>query len=183
METWKDISGFEGHYQVSDHGKVKNISRIVHGKLNSLRRIPERILSPRYDGHHYNKVVLHKDGIRHDVKIHRLVALTFIANPENLPEVNHIDGNPLNNHVDNLEWCTRRQNTMHAISIGLQIIKRGLNHPGIRPVIQYSLEGKVIKRFDYIRQAANETHVSEYAIAQCLRGDNKTSGGFKWKYA
>lgn len=183
MEKWKDIHGCEGLYQVSNYGRVKNLSRIVDGKLNSIRRIPEKILSPRYDSRHCYRVVLHKDGIRSEVKIHRLVAQAFIPNTENKPFINHIDGNPLNNHVDNLEWCTPSENTLHAIRLGLQKVRTGVSHPGIRPVIQYSLEGNEVKRFDFIRQAANETSISEYAIAQCLRGNNKTSGGFIWKYA
>lgn len=183
MEIFKDIHGFEGLYQVSNYGRVKNLSRLVPGKLNSIREIAEKILAPRYDSHHCYRVVLHRGGIRHEAKIHRLVAQAFIPNSGNKPFINHIDGNPLNNNVDNLEWCTASENVSHAYRTGLAKAKSGINHHGIRPVFQFSLDGKLLRRFDYIRQAANETKIREEAITQCLRGNNQTSGGFKWKYA
>jgi len=183
MEIFKDIQGYEGCYQVSNYGRVENLSRLVPGKLNSIREIAEKLLSPRYDGHHYYKVALHKDRARNNISIHRLVAVAFIPNPENKPFINHIDGNPLNNHADNLEWCTPSENVSHAFRIGLQKARYGTEHPGARAVLQYTLSGELIRRYDYIRQAASETSIREEAIAQCLRGNNKTSGGYKWKYA
>lgn len=96
---WKDVVGYEGLYLVNNEGVIKNYRG--------------RILKDGYNGYgrtQYKKVTLTKDGERKDLLIHRLVAEAFIPNPNNLPVVNHKDGNRLNNTIENLEWCTQQYN-------------------------------------------------------------------------
>lgn len=101
-EIWKDIEGFD--YQVSNFGRVKG----KHG-----------LLKPQFD-HNYYHVTLFKKGKRFMKLIHRLVATAFIPNPNNKPQVNHIDGVKTNNNLSNLEWVTNGENQKHAFRIGLQ---------------------------------------------------------------
>lgn len=110
-EIWKAIKDYEGKYEVSNLGRVKSLERT--SRLN--RKIKERILAPREHTGGYLRVQLS----RKDFYIHRLVAETFIPNPENKSQVNHIDGNKRNNRVDNLEWNTPLENNLHAIRTGL----------------------------------------------------------------
>ena len=105
-EIWKDIKGYEGKYQVSNLGRVKS--------LNYRRMGFEKILSPGLDGRGYKMAPLTICGKTKLLKIHRLVAETFIPNHNNYPCVNHIDGDKTNNNVDNLEWCTQKYNVQHA---------------------------------------------------------------------
>ena len=119
MEVWKDIKGYEGLYQVSNTGRVKSLERKVKNWPNGLRTIKERILKPALNGREsrkYYAVNLYKNGKPKLIKIHRLVALHFVPNPDSLPQVNHIDNDPLNNHYKNLEWGTQRENMAHAYS-------------------------------------------------------------------
>lgn len=99
QEIWKDIVGYEGLYQVSNMGRVRSLKRNI-------------ILKPTSDmnGKGYYFVNLKRGNPK---KIHRLVAKAFIPNPDNKPEVNHIDGNTKNNKIDNLEWCTHQENCVH----------------------------------------------------------------------
>ncbi len=107
LEKWKDISGFEGLYKVSNYGNIKSVhlnwKNMKHGR------------NPK--GYHI--VILSKNGIRHSYKIHRLVAQAFIPNPNHLPQVNHVNGNKDDNHWYNLEWCSCKDNIKHAWENGL----------------------------------------------------------------
>ena len=115
-EIWKDIKGYEGRYQISNHGKVKSLSR----KAGTVY-LKEKILSNKRltkDG--YPRVSL-RDGEKFkEFKIHRLVATHFIDNPHNKETVNHIDGDKTNNHVDNLEWSNRNEQMYHAYKLRLK---------------------------------------------------------------
>lgn len=114
---WKDIKGYEGLYQVSTDGEVRSLDRYEKSKGNStrLRKGKIRTLSVDKDG--YKKIGLWKDSKVKHFKVHRLVAETFIENPHNYPVVNHIDGNKENNSIENLEWCTVRDNNIHSIEV------------------------------------------------------------------
>ena len=101
MEEWKNIIGYEGLYEVSNKGNVRNVRR------NTLLKLSKN----KYG---YIQVYLYKNGIRKGFKVHRLVAQAFILNPDNLPQVNHRDENPGNNNVDNLEWCTHKYNVNYG---------------------------------------------------------------------
>lgn len=111
MEIWKDIAGYEGFYKISNLGKIKSLPR---------KGVKEKILNPSKNNRGYLRVGLSAKGkVRYD-SIHRLVAETFIENPKKMPEVNHIDGNKLNNNIENLEWVTKSENEKHAYKIGLR---------------------------------------------------------------
>ena len=111
-EIWRDVAGYEGLYQVSSLGRVRSFHK------------DGRVLKPgSKEG--YLFVNLYRKGNVKNCKIHRLVAAAFISNPLNKPEVNHIDGNPSNNHADNLEWATRAENQRHAVATGLKVERQG----------------------------------------------------------
>lgn len=126
LEEWKDIEGYEGIYQVSNYGNVKSLAR-QRRNSKGIYMQKEKLLSLTNTSTGYKKVELVKNGKKKGYKVHRLVAMAFIDNPENKPEVNHIDGNKINNHVDNLEWVTSSENSIHAYKTGLNPNKKELN--------------------------------------------------------
>lgn len=101
-EIWKDVAGFEGYYQISNFGRVRSLDRI---KCDGIR-MKGRIKKTHLDSCGYEMVQLRKDGAIKHMSIHRLVATAFIPNPNNLPQVNHIDEVRNHNTIDNLEWCS-----------------------------------------------------------------------------
>ncbi len=111
VETWKDIKDYEGRYQASDLGMVKTFVQAF--KTN------KGVLKYGIDTNGYPIVKLYSNGKGRTRKVHRVIAETFIENPNNLPQVNHKDGNKLNNAVENLEWCDQSHNMKHAIRTGL----------------------------------------------------------------
>lgn len=114
-EIWKPIPEFEGLYEISNLGRVKSlIGWDGHGYINR-----ERIIKPTLTSTGYYKVDLKKNGKRKVYKLHRAIAQAFIPNPEGKPFINHIDGNPLNNDIANLEWCTNQENIRHGYKLGL----------------------------------------------------------------
>lgn len=114
-EIWGPIIDYEDYYEISNLGRIKSLDRtVVYTNRNRTQHYKSKLLTPSKNQDGYFKVSLNKDG-KLDVKIiHRLVALAFIPNPENKPQINHIDGNKLNNCVDNLEWNTNIENLNHS---------------------------------------------------------------------
>lgn len=114
------IKGFEGLYSVTDRGVVssedRTIALFVKGK-ETLRKRKGGAISHRINGRGYVMVNLWKDGVMYTRNVHRLVGEAFINNPLNKPEINHIDGDQTNNHIANLEWCSRSENALHSINI------------------------------------------------------------------
>lgn len=155
-EIYKDIAGFEDKYEVSSLGNVRN-------------KITGRLLKPFSDGRKgYLQVSLCKDNQKHYFKIHRLVALAFLPNPNNYPQVNHIDEDKSNNSVENLEWCTNQYNVDYSIS---------------KPVNQFSLDGRLLNTYKSTQEASRQTGVNQQSISECCLGKRyKTTGGFIWKY-
>jgi hypothetical protein len=122
MEVWKKIEEFE-NYEISNLGRLK-----VHLKFRRYRDYQTKILNPAKDKDGYFRTILTRKGIRLNKQIHRLVCSSFIDNTLKKPCVNHIDGNKQNNNVTNLEWCTVRENNIHAIKLGLKKPLKGVNH-------------------------------------------------------
>lgn len=182
LEIWKDIEGFNGKYQVSNLGNVRSFSRWKNGDL--LKGGACGNPGP------YRFVVLVKTS-RKDAKcyyIHRLVAQHFIENPNNLPEVNHKDGNTFNNCAENLEWCSRAENARHASKTGI-LAKAHANETGAlnarsKAVIQYEKDGTFVKQWDSVNQIQRETKYLASSIFNCCnhRKNYKTAYGYKWEY-
>lgn len=123
-EIWKDIPNYEEYYQASNYGRIRSLDRIIYmnhrnGKI-AKHYFKGKILSTRINNIGYVKVDLTKNKNQKTFSVHRLVAETFIPNPNSLPQVNHKDGNKLNNNVNNLEWCDAFQNQQHALKTGLR---------------------------------------------------------------
>ena len=119
-EVWKDINGYEGCYQVSNLGRIKSLDRMTNNQYGEYfmkgRILKNSIIKEKG----YCRVSLNNGNGKISKRVHRLVAEAFIPNPENKPEVNHKDGNKLNNCVSNLEWCTNKENIEHSIRTGLK---------------------------------------------------------------
>lgn len=117
-EIWRDVIGFEGLYMVSNLGNLKRYAKTWHSGRNGsqVKSLPESPVKTRISAWGYELCTLHKDGKKHTKRVHILVAQSFIVNDDNKNkvQVNHIDGNKLNNRVDNLEWCTCSENVLHA---------------------------------------------------------------------
>ena len=161
---WKKIiiDNIETNYSVSENGIVRNDNT-------------NKILSQRIQ-QGYCHVGLTINGKAKSCRVHRLVAQAFIPNPENKPYVNHIDGIRSNNNVENLEWCTPKENTQHAVKTGLMLPTRE------RAVIQFSLEGERLAEYVSLAQAARQTGSSVEKIVLCCQMQRKTHNNFQWRY-
>ena len=164
-EVWKDviINNVPYKYQISNKGRLKYFSRSVE-RLTKLSENNKII---------YQTVTLYGYGEVPDkaTSIHRLVANAFIENPENLPEVNHIDCNKKNNVAGNLEWVTRKANSQHALINGLRVFKYGEDNPSARPVFN-SQTGIY---YDTIKEASNAHNIKYVTICHILTGRIKTN--------
>ena len=180
-EIWKDIKDFEGFYQISNLGNVKALERKVSGKLGSLRTLPEKLMIPTNNGYGYLVICLCKYGKRYDRKIHRLVAEAFIPNPNNLPTVNHIDGNKLNNCVDNLEWNTIQENCRHRQNTGLGNIEAA-TVAKYKPVMSVNVATGENNSYNSLKEAAADLDCTVKGISKVLRGECKTHKGYRFEY-
>lgn len=169
MEEWRDIKGYEGFYQVSSLGKVKTLANncFKSSKPKEMRLVTTPL--------GYKRVKLCKRGEHKTCSVHRLVAMAFLPNPENKPEVNHIDGNPSNNAVDNLEWVTSRENILHSYA------KLGKKAPNCRRV--RCLETGVV--YPSTAEAGRVLGLNCMHIAGCCRGDygRHQVKGTHWEWA
>lgn len=175
-EIFKDIKDYEGLYQVSNFGNVKSLSKKVNIAYGNKRTTRERILKPYTDKRGSKHVIMCGKTIR----VHRLVAIAFIPNRKNKECVNHKDGNPSNNHIDNLEWLTKGENNAHAFKIGLK--KPTKNKKLMKPVLQIK-NNLIINRFESLHEAGRITGIKWSSISRVCRGIRKHTGGFKWRYS
>lgn len=179
---WKPIQGYEGYYEVSDIGEVRSLDRYVvntRGKHAGQRRLLKGSMmkltegkSKREEGG-YLVVNLRKNHTSWVVPVHVLVARAFIPNPDDMPTVNHKDGNKLNNRVENLEWVSYSENNTHAL-------RTGLRKPRGVAIVQYTLSGEYVSTYKSVTDAARLTGFSRGAISHCLNGRVNTSFGYVW---
>lgn len=171
-EEWKDVVGYEGLYGISNLGNVRSIARnTTRGKQ----------LKPTLQSG-YLKVMLSKNNNKKWHSIHRLVATAFIDNKENKKQVNHIDGNKTNNNVNNLEWCTCRENIIHSIKNKLKITKTSGEHKLSKKINQYDLYGNLIKQWHCINDIYRELGISKGNVSSCCNKKRKTVNGYVWRY-
>ena len=177
-EIWADIVGYEGYYKISNFGNVKSCKRIIqHGLGNADRVIESRIIKPYDDNHGYHLVSLSKDGKVKKHKVHRLVAKAFIPNPKNKPTVNHKNEIRTDNHVDNLEWATYKENNNHGSHN--ERVSKTLS----KPIEQLDKNDNKISIFESAREASAATGIHIMNIKSCLNHSNRTfAGGYKWRY-
>ena len=189
---WKEIPGFDGLYFANEKGQIKSADRqrkiVSHGKQSFYTR-KGKILKPCLNPYGYYCVSISDKNQKERVyAVHRLIAKTFIENPENKPQINHKDGNKLNNSVENLEWATAKENIKHAFLNGLNkgskpwLGKTGSAHNKSIPVIRCDKDGNEIERYDSITEAAKYCGSISH-IASCIKGKRKSCGGYTWKRA
>lgn len=201
QELFRDIEGYEGLYQISNLGNVRSFKAVSKGGN----------LKPVYRKG-YLTVTLRKNGVSKIHSIHRLIATAFIPNPDNLPVINHIDGNRGNNDISNLEWCTQLENMRHAFKTGLikhkpltdeqklkvsTTTKEAMSRPEIKEKMRQLAKGKVgVKSarhkevinldtgetFISVREASKFYRIHESNLASCCRGERSIAGGYHWKY-
>ena len=129
MEIWKDVIGYERFYQVSNLGNVKSLDRSINQINNSIRYYNGKLLNKKLESNGYYRVNLNKEGLSKNFSVHRLVAIAFIENSKNKPQVNHINGIKTDNFFENLEWTTISENTKHAYENKLIKKRLGEKHP------------------------------------------------------
>lgn len=176
---WRNIHGYEGLYQVSDTGEVRSVDRITTGSRT--RKIKGVVLKKTKTTTGYLAVTLCKDGKPKIEKVHRLVAKAFIENPNGKPNINHIDNNPLNNNVSNLEWCTQSENLYHAYRIGAakqstkpKIATDSIVEAAIKEYIPYDREHSVLAISKKIGISAPTLYT---AMKRCLERQNRALQG------
>jgi len=177
-EFWKPIPNYEGLYEISNTGKIKRLARIAIYENGSQHQYNECIMTPSINKDGYYQIHLTKNKEQKTFTVHKLVALTFIPNPNNFLCINHKDENKLNNHIDNLEWCTREYNS----SYGSKAKRAAENNPRKKQIVMCDLiTQKEIKTFDSVREAARQTGISHSGISKVINGKGLSAGGYYWK--
>lgn len=189
---WKDISWYEWRYQACTTWEIRSL------RDNHKRNIIS-IVNPKINKEGYCIIYTREWARKRTLKFHRLVAQTFIPNPENKPQINHIDGNKLNNSVDNLEWCTHTENMQHAHRTGLIphlkweehhnfwkrwecLWNRWENNYRSMALNQINLDGTVVRSWSSVSEVMRELWFSKSNINMCCNGIRKTAHGFQWNF-
>lgn len=185
-EEWRDIVGWEGFYKVSNLGRVKSEPRVVEFRDGRKRFYRGKLIRDKRVGTGYRCVSLFRNCFNEDMYVHRLVATVFLDNPNNLCDINHVDGCKANNVVENLEWCSRSENIKHAYDIGLRKthIDKAVESRS-KAVLQFKEDGTFVAEYPSATDAAKINSCAQSAISHYCRGGNKHKKvykGFIWKY-
>ena len=176
VEEWRDVVGYEGLYQVSNRGRVRSYDRTVpHGV--GKRVVRHRIMKQYINDCGYCQVRLNKNHVSKNKRVHRLVAEAFISNPRHLKQVNHIDLDKTNNHVENLEWCSQKKNLIHAV-----------NNNAIQSyaILQCDEKGRVLNEWVSLGRLCDKLLISHTTISRACKGENgkrkHEAYGYYWYY-
>lgn len=184
-EEWRDIEGYEGYYQVSNFGRVRSVDRVIYlhdkvsGRIRQSQTIRGKILTNHLQRNGYLLAKMRKPPQIKMISVHRLVAKAFVPGYCEGLQVNHKDENKQNNNADNLEWVTRKENLNH----GTAIARLTANQPARRPIIQMSMDGKIIRKFDSINKASFATGIVRSNIRKACKGEYRQAHGYRWKFA
>lgn len=172
-EIWKDIEGYENYYQVSNLGRVRSLDRAVTGPHSSKQVKVGKVLVEKPGNRGYILNTLCRNGECRTFQTHRIVALEFLENKSNLPQVNHKNGIKTDNNVKNLEWCSISYNITHAISTGLNPVKFGENTSQVKLSSEQVIEIKEILTNKRMKQKniAKKFNVSAGNISRISRGE------------
>lgn len=176
-EIWLDAKGYEGEYQVSNYGRVRSVDRKIvqkdaHGGMVTFR-YHGKMLSLPVNGEGYVHLKIHNKFVR----VHRMVAETFIPNPDEKPYVNHINGDKTDNRVVNLEWCTASENQKHSVNVLGNKLGRGLDKP-----VRCVETGKIFKNSIVAANGNKNMAGNIRMVANKYYGRN-TCGGYHWEFA
>jgi len=180
--TWKDIPGFEGLYAVSSIGRVRSYDMKIPVR-GGIQTRKGRVLKPMVNVDGYYIVMLCKNGTRRYWRIHRLVAMAFIPNPNNYPVINHKNEIKTDNRVENLEWCTVAYNQSYNNRQCRAASTRMKNKKGFKAVLQYDMNYNLICMHESTASAARAVGCYQGAISNNCIGRSKSAGGFRWEYA
>lgn len=200
-EIWRDVVGYEGLYQVSNLGRVKSLGRFVDNLVRGHYWQEERILKTCKRTNGYIGVGLCKDGKAENFNIHRLVAIAFIPNPEDLPQIDHIDADKTNNNVNNLRWVTAKENINNPLNMAhligennpfygkkhtdatkLKMRKNHVSYYGaLNPASRKVRNIETNEIFLTVKSAGQKYGVSDNSIRNSIRRKHK-SAGYHWEY-
>ena len=186
FEYWAFIPGWENYYKVSTYGRVKSLGRIVPREGKGTLTIKEKILAEKNNGV-YPMVGIQKNNKSKYYTIHRLVATTFLPSPKaEETQINHKDQNPLNNRVENLEWCTPKYNNNYGTHTQRMINTKNKNNSlgAEQPVDMFTLGGKFEARYKSFKEAARQNNMpSSGPISLCCNLKVRYSNGHQWRRA
>lgn len=209
-EIWKDVVGFEDRYQVSSLGGVRSKDMILYKSNGRIEHKKGRYIKLHPDNRGYiTHTFCSSNGIRKRMSIHRVVATAFIPNPDNKPQIDHIDRNRANNSIDNLRWCTLKENMNNPLTLEwLKVCRPNYAHSEetkknisksqigrtVRestreklrqkayPICQYTIDGVFVQHFNSSLDASNILGISRSHILSCCKGRRHTAGGYRWIY-
>lgn len=191
-EEWRPVVGFEDRYMVSSFGRFASISTLITRKDGKHHFSKQCILvgGTKQDKRGYKTTYryysFYKDGVKYTKKAHRMVAEAFIPNPNNYPSIDHLDGDGLNNRVDNLRWCTQKMNFHNEVTYERykksMRQRRGKPLEKLRkPIVQLDFEGNLIKKYPYLI-ACQEDGFDKNAVCYVCQGKRKQHKGYKFMY-
>ncbi len=187
-EIWKDITGYEGLYQISNTGIIRSHDRLIVIPPNPKSTYgfsyikKGQIIKQITDKSGYMKVLLYdKNSNRKNAFVHKLVAIEFVDNTDNLPQINHKDENKSNNCVSNLEWCTAKYNTNYGTCIKRRSEKQIYNNNRVKAVAKIGDNGEIIEEYISMRNAARVNKLPQSNIFKSCNNNIKC-GGYLWRY-
>lgn len=194
-EIWKPVVGYEGFYEVSNLGRVRSLDRYLPNRWgNGEKLVKGRILTQKTEKKGgYLRVHLRVAPLSKEFLVHRLVAEAFIPNPDNLPQIDHINTNRTDNKVENLRWCTAKENANNPFTLERKRITNtgsknpmygvtGVNNVRSTVVLQFSKDGEFIKKWDCINDIKRELGINVSNIPSCCKGKIKHTSGYIWRY-